>query len=248
MVTVTTEALQAVKTALADFRTDVGRISWQARSRAQDIEEKCILTVSEARKDVQQAEEEIRNLEQKIKELDSRIHQIRKDVETTREGIAAKKRKVEELDSRIHALNRQAASLRRALSNAEDDKEKNGITSDIDQMERETRYCESEKASLMARIRDEENQMHTLEQELRNCNARREECQNELNRQKNRYEKLKDKLHRLQNVFSNLQSELREYIDAAKKFEITAENTAEKDKNAVERCIAYIDTYMSISL
>ena len=57
-----------------------------------------------------------------------------------------------------------------------------------------------------------------------------------------------NKFERMKNAFRKMESDLNEYVNATKKFEVSSSSATQKNETAVDVCISSIDDYMSVSI
>ena len=87
-----------------------------------------------------------------------------------------------------------------------------------------------------------------LKERIKSNKSKKAKAEMELDVQKKRCTRYKNKLERQKNAGRRLESELYSYVGAMKKLEISSSNEAQNNANAVDACIASIDSYMSVNL
>ena len=108
--------------------------------------------------------------------------------------------------------------------------------------------CLHEKQELEDELRNAEKKQVELQQQLNAIKSQKTQLESEHSSEKNRCNKLKGKLERLKTAYSRVESDLRAYVSAAKNFEVSSSDSAQKNASAVERCIASIEGYLGTSI
>lgn len=248
MVSVTGEALQTIKTALSEFKTDIEGIVGQSNNKADKVLNESQVKVLEAEQDVAHTEAKIEKIKCNIESLENEISQIGSKINMLENTILQMYQRIWSLENQIASMKSQVVELRSQLENAEDDDQREQIRSKIYGLEKRISQCDSECNDLKAHIRNAENEKVSLQRELNSVKLKKSQCELELSTEKNRCNKQRNKLERLRTIFRKMELDLREYVDAAKKFEASSGSSAQKNISAVDRCILSINSYMSVSM
>lgn len=248
MVNVSTGALIAVRDALSDFLTDVEEVSSSAARRESETDEACRRQLSAAKNDVEQSEalvasltKEVDAAEEKLREISNMLYSLKKNVEHLQVRI-------ENLEKQIYHLDSQISDLRAQLSRCENEDLRSQIQGQIQELEKRQNQFRAEKQSAVETLDATEKRMKGLYREQSDTKARKAELETRLEKEKVRCYHLKDKLDRLKNAYTRVVSELRAYVAAAKNFEAASSSTTQRNKNAVERCLSHIETYLNTGL
>lgn len=248
MVDVTTEALQTVKNALANFQSDIDGISIRSANNADDIIEECKVHIRQTKAEIARVEAQITVLNKQIIDLEAKIDQTTNQYNALLARIPQLENSIRSLDSKISALYLQVSSLRSKLANADDAGIRHQIQGQINNLMHQISKCETERNRTENELRDSEEKKNELQQVISSEKAQNEQCENELSVQKSRCNKMKDKHERLNTVYSRVEADLNAYIVATKKFEVNASERIQGNTSAVEKCMDSIERYLSLNI
>ena len=243
MVDVSVEALQTVKDALTTFQTDIEGLSVRSANNADSVLADCKAHIGKT-----QVEGKISDLTKQISDLEARISRATNEYNALLSRIPQIENNIHSFNSMISSLNTQVASLRAQLANVEDDDLRQQIQAQINKLSRQVSQCEAERNQVEDELSRAEQKKTELQQTIGSAKSQKAECENELSVQKNRCNKLKDKLERLNTAFSRVEADLSAYVAVTKKFESSSSDKVQGNASAVEKCMASIEEYLSISL
>lgn len=247
MVTVTTEALEIVKRALMNFKTDVTGMAGRSSNKAVVINSECREHISRTRKVIEELEQVIYTLTQKITELEMKMKRMREEIENIRQLIPKLQSSIRSLESEERSIDSEISYLYSQKSQAEDGAQ-DQIQQQIDYLKQQSRYCREQADELRMQVRNYEEQRVDLEEKLKYARNEKTDCENELAFQRNRCNKYKDKLERLNMAYMRVESEMSSYLACMKKIESDSTGRAEENANAVDKCLTYIENYLDVSL
>ena len=101
MADVSIEALQTVKSALNNFRTDLSGMASRVGSIADEIGRECRVIITDAEKDVEESEYRIVQLSKEIEETEQRIAQLNMEINTIEKEMPAMAQRVQSLYNQI---------------------------------------------------------------------------------------------------------------------------------------------------
>ncbi|MCD8361691.1 MAG: hypothetical protein LUC98_01810 [Lachnospiraceae bacterium] len=230
MVSVTTEALQQVRIALCDFKTDMVGTSGRSRGRADEIRMHNSAVIDGAVRDVQESETRINQLEESVHRLEDRLVQIRSETEQLESSIY-------NMESRMYAVRDQM----NAIMGQDLERESDAAASLLSDLEYEYN-C------LYESVRDAKYRVSELAREQQQCKSELSRTESELASEKRRHSNLLNKLERLRNAHRRVEDDLNRYVSAVRFFEIRSDMAAQSNVSALDICISSIDSYLSVIL
>lgn len=248
MVDVTTEALQAVKNALANFQSDIDGISIRSANNANDITEECKVHIRQTKAEIARVEAQITVLNKQIIDLEAKIDQTTNQYNVLLARIPQLENSIRSLDSKISALYSQVSSLRSKLANTDDAGIRHQIQGQINNFMHQISKCETERNRTENELRDSEEKKNELQQVISSAKAQKAQCENDLSVQKSRCNKMKDKLERLNSAYSRVETDLNAYVTAIKKFERSSVDKVGNNNSSIDKCLEHIEQYLSTSL
>lgn len=248
MVDVTTEALKAVKNALANFQSDIDGISIRSANNADDITEECKVHIRQTKAEIARVEAQITVLNKQIIDLEAKIVQTTNQYNALLARIPQLENNIRSLDSKISALYSQVSSLRSKLANTDDAGIRYQIQGQINNLMHQISKLKTEQNRMEKELRDSNGKKNELQQIISSSKAQKVQCENDLSVQKNRCNKMKYKLERLNSAYNRVESDLNAYVIATKKFEVNASERAEGNRSAVEKCIDSVEQYLSLNM
>lgn len=248
MVNVTTDALKTVKDALSDFITDVEGIASRAESRLTDTMNTCNAHISKTKGDIVQSELKIAALGKSINQAEEKIQSITNELNFLAVRMPELMNNIHALGSQIAELESQIAALQAQLSNCDDQDQYEQIQSQIDILQSRVNQSWHEKKDSEDELRNAENKRVELLQQLDTTKSQKAQLESAHSTEKNRCNKLKDKLERLKMAYNRVELDLREYVSAAKNFEVSTSDSAQMNTSAVEKCIVSIEEYLKTSI
>ena len=247
MVTVTTEALNIVKKALQDFRTDIEGLAARSENKTETQLDQCRNAVKQTTGDVQKAETLVAQLTQTVARLEAEIAKMTKQLEQVQRRLPQIGNEVQSISSQLTQLRSRLSQLQAQLSGA-DGEAREQIQAQINSVQGQIHQCEQKKAQLEKEKSQLETQKSQLQSGLSSAKGEKAKSEAELARQKNRRDKLKDKLARLKTAFHRVEDKARAYVKAARTFENRAGASTQKSASAVDKCLTSIEAYLAVSL
>lgn len=248
MVEVTNEALQIVKRALKDFKTDIKNISGNAKNEANLLIQDGRSKVSGAEQDVLQSETNICDLTKMIEVLEDKLSQICGEVRGIQSKVFLIMQHMELLDNQVATMRIHASVLQSQLSDTDDDEQRTLIKLQIYELKNRINQNFVQRDNLDKEKQNLALKKEQLNQEISISKSKKSHYEEKLNIEKSRCNKLKSKLERLKNAFVKMESDLISYADAVHKFALSASSNSQNNVSAVDRCILSIDDYESVNL
>ena len=134
------------------------------------------------------------------------------------------------------------------LADAEDDKTRQQIQSQINMVTEQLNSLYHEQSELEYQIRNTEKQKEALRQKVSELKSEKARCEERLAITKKRKAQYQQKFDRLKSLLDATKSNLDDYIKATRKFESTSSSNADHDIQAVDKCISHIEEYLSTNL
>lgn len=248
MADVTTEALQAVKSSLINFQSDIDGMSSRASSQVDEICSECSIKIRKTEKDVEDTEVMISSLISQIDDLDFKLKKANAERADLEEQIPVIQHNINETRDAIAALNHRISELKNQLANAESDEQKRAIQSAIDAAYKQLAGLQDQEYRLQTQLKEAEDRVAALGQIITKLKAQKASCEEELEYQKSRCYNLKNKLERLRSAYNRVESDLSAYLDAVRRFENSSAERTQRNTGALDYCISKIEQYESTLL
>ena len=245
---VSIEALQKVKSALTSFQSDITGISSCATTQAQNCLGVCRQKVSETQVKINELDAEITKLNNTIADLDNQINISLDRIQQLEESIPRMEKQLQNIEINISSRQRQLSALQAQLADTGDDKTRQQIQSQINMVTQQLNSLYHEKSELEYQIRNAEKQKEVLRQKISELKSERARCEEHLSITKKRKGQYQQKFDRLKSLLEAIRSNLDDYINATRKFESSSSASANQNIHVVDRCIGYIEEYLSTNL
>ena len=245
---VSAEALSKIKSSLKKFQEANlgfgGRISLLASERITS----CNNTLNSVFTQISQLEAEVKQLSAQIQQLEEQIAQKDHEKKSLQNSLPSLEQKLRSTEQQISSLNGQLRALQAQLSQTEDPDQKDVILAKIESVNSQLRVAERQQEELKQAIADAQARISALESEIAQLKTEKMRCEGVRDEKTRQLHRLRSKYEKLKSAFSAVSSELQALTSASKSFESSASESMERSTGNIDRCIAYINDYMSVNL
>ncbi len=248
MVSVSHEALNIVKSALNDFKTDISALPQQSDSSAQKIKEECSASIGQTAGELSVSENRIVELKTQEQFLEDKIRNGEQTINRLKESQASLQERLNRVDRQISDLHSQISSLDVQFRSEENEEFKKMIAGQISSA-KENLNCLNDQQYEMKKQSDEITvKKNATEKEVSSAKTDKLKVEEKLSKEEIRRDKLQRKLDRQKNEYKHVESDLEAYLSAVKKFESSSKNAAQQSSSALNECISSIDSYLAVNL
>lgn len=248
MADVSVDTLQKVKSALSTFQSDIAGISLRANNQSQNCLSACHQKVDETQTKIKELESAIIKLNNKRKTLDEHIGSAISQIQQLENAIPQKERRLRNVEVEINSLQQQLSALQAQLADTEDDDTRHQIQAQINMVTQQRNALFREQSELEGQIQNAEKQKVSLYQKVSEMKSEKARCEQELSIAQKRENKYQQKFDRLKTMLGTVNSNLDVYINETRKFESSSASSAGQNIKAVDKCIEYIEEYLSTAL
>ena len=241
-------ALRNVRAALLNFQSDVTGLSSRASACGQAVLAECQWAIGQAGKDVQESRSTVDNIKRDIAFLEGKLSAAQQEVNAIIYRLPWLAKQIDELEAQIDALNVQLHSLRSQPSNPQDPDGQASLSDQAHSLENEISELQEQRDQLQVERNEAERRKYWLWDEIKKLERELGMADNELRKEERRCQQLEDKLARLKSAMVQVESEVAAYIDAVRRLEQRSGGRAQHNVNAVEKCIAGIEAYLTTYL
>lgn len=248
MTDVSIEALQNVKVSLTTFQNDISGLSVRANSIAQNCISECYQKVNDTQSKVDELSFSVKTLIGRISNLEQEINSYISQMEKIENSIPCLKSRRKTIEMNIQSLRNQRFTLQAELANAEDDDTRQQIQTQINQVIQQINTLSREQADIEYEIQNDEKVLSELQKQSQNLKAERTSYEENLIIEKKRLTQYQKKLDRLTPLLRSIKSSLDDYVHATQQFESSTSSSANVNIQSVNKCITYIEDYLSADL
>lgn len=157
-------------------------------------------------------------------------------------------KQLQDIGNNINSLQQQLSALQAQLADAEDDGTRQQIQAQINMVTQQLNSLYREQSELQYQIQNSKKEKETLQQKISELKSKKARCEENLSIAKKRKTQYQQKFDRLKSLLEMAKSNLDDYINATRKFEISSSDSAGQNIQAVNNCISHIEEYLSTIL
>ena len=246
---VSIDILQKVKSSLQDFKTDVDGLFVNVSSKVESVLYECSLCIDKLESDICEREILIKKISDEMSFLEGNTRVLSNCLEGIEIKIKEFHDNMSEVDAYSSHIKNELSVLKiQYASELMTLEQKKTLEENINSLEEKFKNCELNLKIVKNEIDSLVRNKDVAIFELRKSKTKKFNLEMDLSVQKNQLEKLMLKLARLKTVFKEIKDSSTSYINVVKKVKNMSSDINQKNLNAVNRCISYINEYISVSL
>lgn len=241
---VSREVLKNVKNALSRFEMDVGGMTAKTEKYAGETLGRGSLSLAEAQKDVEYSRTNVNRLKDKVARYDYDITCAEGEFRKCLQQIDWLYKEISSNEAEVNRLREQLKGLR---AKTESECDQNGQAR-ISALDSQIAQLESRKVQLEQQRNTQESRKEELNARLKNLKKDKGICIEQLQKEERILDQRVKKEERLRSAYAVMERDLRDYVEAVHRLEQNSASTAQRNLNAVQKCIQSIEKYLSTSL
>jgi len=243
-VSVSTDALTKVKTALNDYNIDISGFASRIEQQSTDISKSAGLEMQKVARQIKDTTDKINKIKAETNQLAGAINQMSNDIKSTEQNLvilqnqlAAKHNDANRLKEQITEMQKKAAESDNADAKARIQEQINQLRSKLSQIESEIMRLKNAESELKERI----PQLQRKNKEAQNDKAK---CEDEHRTTERHLDRLLNKQDRMKAALAKINNNMEIILSASKSFETRAISKTEQSMGNIDKCIAAIDAYL----